>query len=333
MLHCLHLWGVDGRPSLVSPESLALFWYLGDELAGVPARQRSDWELVFSNNTSLSPTGVLPLLCLIEDDLEDGRRKVMRNICGYGDIVQYIINEVQCRNTGLLDLAAGVHYLKRELGLLTLYQMYLNRDNYVQFTRKQFSKLLYWPMWYNAPIQTRAKVKRQCEERLALEFLPLDEDDLEDTPSELQGAMEQPEQLTQSKTFRLKQSQNMRRKEELSAKKLELQFFHKLIEVLHHSQVLEDELHTDFEFAYTNLLQAYVYVLVNLPDGDSTRARIEREFGSEYLQGIEHAIDLKNNGAGLLKIREAQFQEQGNIIMSVYHKARQTAQYLSGEAW
>lgn len=76
----VHLWGENGKPSLISAESVALVWFVkacGSEQTKALVK---GLEVVFSNNTDLSPDGKLPVLIL-----DDGMK-----VTGYVNIVLYL---------------------------------------------------------------------------------------------------------------------------------------------------------------------------------------------------------------------------------------------------
>ena len=126
----IHLWGLNGKASLVSPESVALLWLLNDIPSG------HEVTVVFSNNTDLSPNQQLPLL--IEGD---------KKLYGFTNIAGFLYEQESALEMALL------HFAHDHICALTQYQLYLNKTNYDGFTRKIFAYLLEWPMWYNTPLK------------------------------------------------------------------------------------------------------------------------------------------------------------------------------------
>ncbi|AAS52056.1 ADR136Cp [Eremothecium gossypii ATCC 10895] len=134
----IHLWGVDGAPALISPESIALFWLVNT--------CEVECTVVFSNNAHLSPREELPLYVG-----EDGSAAYE-----YPEIVEQLLG----RELGLEERSL-VCWAAERCGALSDYQLYLNRKNYEQYTRRVFSQLLPWPLWYNTPVQRRERARAQ----------------------------------------------------------------------------------------------------------------------------------------------------------------------------
>lgn len=318
MMKVFHLWGVNGEPSFISPESVALYWILNDPELGYFTNDDDDKEIVFSNNTDLSPTGHLPLLIVSDEGMNDVK------IAGFDSIIRYfqrlMITDDE-HNEQLYENAL-LEYVMHDICPLTLYQLYLNKSNYVGFTRKQFSKLLYFPMWYNVPIGYRAAIRSQCDKQLNLEYALVEEDpdyvsDNEDT-NVLDVA-----NMAQSKTFKLKAKSLVRNKNELYEIKHNLQYLNKMADVLKEWYTIRYESlprgHTHY-VAADILLWANIYIQINLPEGSKVLDRLTEDLTEEQVTQVLEIIGKLSKRCNVLKERDPIFKEQGNVVMSLYHK-------------
>ncbi|SMN22588.1 similar to Saccharomyces cerevisiae YMR060C SAM37 Component of the Sorting and Assembly Machinery (SAM or TOB complex) of the mitochondrial outer membrane [Maudiozyma saulgeensis] len=313
-----HLWGINGEPSFISPESVALYWILNNsELGYLSTDDDNDVrEVVFSNNTDLSPTGHLPLLIISDEGAEEVK------ISGFDNIIRYFqqFPAIEEGNNEQLYENALMEHLIHNFCPLTLYQLYLNKSNYVGFTRKQFSKLLYFPMWYNVPISYRATIRAQCDKQLNLEYALVEEDP--DYVSDEETSMKEAANVAQSRTFKLKAKSLIRNKNELFETKHNLQYLNKMVDILKdwfsiRYMVLPRE-HTPI--AADILLWANIYVQVSLPEGTKVLDRIKEDLGQEQANNIMEMIHKLSTKSAVLKERHPTFQEQGNAVMSLYHK-------------
>lgn len=294
----VYLWGEEGKPSLVSSESIALYWFLNNYY-----RDYKSIEVVFANNTDLSPNEELPLL------VKDGKKW-----SGFVDIVSFLMEKVPNKDdveTTLLQ--DGLLEFTGELNILTEYQMYLNRTNYETFTRKAFSKLLYWPMWYNTPMNYRTRARQRCSH--ALGYLMHSDD-----PDSLESLQLESTRLPQSKTFQATQDRKVRNKEELQNVKHNLQYLTRLkdylttwIEVRNSLPHGNDIIPADF------LLWANLFVQLNLPDGNKVGQQIKDALNEDFYQLVQNKIDQFSSMEPQASQRAPHFQEQGNVIMSIYN--------------
>lgn len=148
----LHVWGVDNKISITSPECIAAAWLLCIHL--VP--QQVPFLIVTSNNTNLTRTGRLPLL--VENDKET------QSLEGYADIAEYISSAYPTDSTKFVpdqrllarDQLANMAFtawMHKTINYLNQYNLYVNTKNYENYTRKVFLKYLPFPMQYNQPLK------------------------------------------------------------------------------------------------------------------------------------------------------------------------------------
>lgn len=317
MKYTYHLFGVDGDPSLLCPESVALFWVLNSQ-----ANNISQYEVVFSNNTDLSPIKELPLL-IVDSHISD---KHIEYHAGFNDIIQYLIKNNQFKgNTSLsLDIIAALEFLTTEFKYMTLYQLYLNKKNYTNYTRKQFSKLFYWPAWYTAPLQIRSKVRDICNQTLQLEYLPIDDEELQEISANKEEDATVEDELTQSKSLKLSQITKRNKLEELKSFKHHLQYCTKLCELIDSWQELKTNIQVDPQTL--QILETYFtsnfYIQISLPEGDSILKYLKRNLQEQEVSIITDKIAHYSYLDNKLTIREPSFSEQGNMAMSLYHKVK-----------
>lgn len=300
----VHLWGRNGVPSLVCPESVALYWFFTGYY------DREDIEIVFSNNTDMSPNGELPLLLVVEGS------KVVNKVCGFSNIVDYLgENDVgstaQIDNKALLP-SALLQFTKNELNTLTEYQLYLNKQNYEAFTRKEFSQLLYWPLWYNTPLQNRSRANKKCTNLLIV--LPGEDDDEEDK-------LDDAAKIAQSKTFKITQEKKQKQKDELKNVALNFQYMKKLSKTLGKWIHVRETILSNKVIPADLLMWANIYVQLKLPDGDKTSNHLSETMGTDFMNTLQSHLELCSNFEIKINQREPAFSEQGNVIMSIYHLA------------
>ncbi|CAL9736013.1 sorting assembly machinery 37 kDa subunit [Monosporozyma servazzii] len=318
-----HLFGVAGEPSLICPESIALFWVLNKH-----AKDTTQYEVVFSNNTDLSPVRELPLLVVSEGN-DDGSRQ---SLAGFTDIIQYLIenDHIEGATSMSLDAIAALQFLSTDFKCMTLYQLYLNKSGYTKYTRKQFSKLLYWPAWYTTPLQIRSTVRDLCNETLQLEYLPIDEEELQElSSSKEEEAITLESELAQSKSLQLSQMTKRNKLDELKSFKHQLQYCNKLGELLQSWQDLTHDIQVDS--TVLQILEIYyianLYIQITLPDNDSILKCLKQNLKENEVTEIVQKSHTYSTIDNKLTIREPTFTEQGNITMSVYHKLKSYTSY------
>lgn len=302
----IHMWGLEEKPSLISPESIGLYWFLNGYYSKVQVAH--EIEFVFSNNTDLSPNEELPLLVLGDN-----------KISGFVNIVDYLMqdltSEIDDKGTALLQ-SSLLQYTSSDLTVLTNYQLYLNKENYEAFTRRHFCRLLYWPMWYNTPLHYRAVARERCEDLLG--YLPSEEEEA------LSGSTE-PSELAQSKTFKVTQQNKRKGKEELQNAKFNMQFLNKLSEHLKVWIQVRERAMSEKVIPADLLMWANIYVQLQLPDKDKVATHLSQTLGSDFFATLQKQLDLCSHFEPIIPFREPTFQEQGNAIMSIYNKG---AKYL-----
>lgn len=302
----IHMWGLEEKPSLISPESIGLYWFLNGYYCKLQVAH--EIEFVFSNNTDLSPNEELPLLVLGDN-----------KISGFVNIVDYLMqdltSEIDDKGTALLQ-SSLLQYTSSDLTVLTNYQLYLNKENYETFTRRHFCRLLYWPMWYNTPLHYRAVARERCEDLLG--YLPSEEEEA------LSGSTE-PSELAQSKTFKVTQQNKRKGKEELQNAKFNMQYLNKLSEHMKVWIQVRERAMSEKVIPADLLMWANIYVQLQLPDKDKVATHLSQTLGSDFFATLQKQLDLCSHFEPIIPFREPTFQEQGNAIMSIYNKG---AKYL-----
>lgn len=302
----IHMWGLEEKPSLISPESIGLYWFLNGYYSKLQVAH--EIEFVFSNNTDLSPNEELPLLVLGDN-----------KISGFVNIVDYLMqdltSEIDDKGTALLQ-SSLLQYTSSDLTVLTNYQLYLNKENYETFTRRHFCRLLYWPMWYNTPLHYRAVARERCEDLLG--YLPSEEEEA------LSGSTE-PSELAQSKTFKVTQQNKRKGKEELQNAKFNMQYLNKLSEHMKVWIQVRERAMSEKVIPADLLMWANIYVQLQLPDKDKVATHLSQTLGSDFFATLQKQLDLCSHFEPIIPFREPTFQEQGNAIMSIYNKG---AKYL-----
>lgn len=322
----VHLWGIDCTASMISPQSVALMWLL--------LKIDADCTLVFSNNTYLSPTNELPLL--IEHNSEGAEETNEKLVCGYMDIAKFLLEKEDVAIS--LEITGILHFLMQDWNYLTLYQLFLDKDNYQEFTNRELGKLFSWPLSLFLPMQLGSKVKTECNEILNIDFLPIDDEDIETyidnenklSPNDnLHDTADIQYDIAQSKTFKLQKLTKRKQQEELLKAKHNLQF------LTHLNQSIEEwfELTKSLEISNWEtsviecLFYACLYIQLNLPSGELIRQHLGKTFPNwSYQESIDRYMvqfsdDNESKPTG--KTRLPHFTEQNNIIMSIYNKSNQ----------
>lgn len=292
----LYLWGKD-RASGISGESIALEWYL-------KSKALREVEIVFANNTDISPLGRLPVL------------KVCSNgdyIHGFLNIVDYLEPKRKDEFTDmekLMELSA-MSMLDSNLKTLNEYQLYLDKNNYITFTRKELSQLLYFPFNFNAAYEYRNRAKEQCVD---LEYLPVEEKEDEnedDGPADYE--------LAQSKTFALRGLRKRQRAEELKSIRLNRNYMHKLLEFLDQWDSITDDLPKTSPVPI--LYYSYMYIqLVILPNNNEICKYLKEMKSNGYVDTLKETFTKYNALDFNLNVREPVFRERGDLISTLLNK-------------
>ncbi|SCU96394.1 LANO_0E13388g1_1 [Lachancea nothofagi CBS 11611] len=283
----LHLWGLDGKPSVVSPESVALFWLLNE------LDLKSRITVVFSNNTDLSPTQELPLLV-----------NGVSRLSGFANIASFFCAPKSALETALLQFAQD------HIGALTQYQLYLNRNNYDQFTRKVFAYLLQWPMWYNTPLTNRSLARKRCE---ALGYFGHADDE-----DHFEFDAEQIDELVQSKAFKLTKASKARKEDLLKSARFNLQYMNRLGDQIKCWLEAREKLEPQPVLASDYLVWANLFVQLELPDGNLVREHLQRTLGKDKYEVLAANLENCSQSTSRLYQRGPTFEERGNVVMSAY---------------
>ncbi|AET38909.1 SAM complex subunit SAM37 Ecym_3423 [Eremothecium cymbalariae DBVPG len=284
----IHLWGEAMKPSLVSPESIALYWFIN--------LYNIETTMVFSNNTDVSPNNELPV-CICSDG---------SYIYGYQGIVEMFLD----KKMSLLE-AGLIQHTVSTFGCLTDYQLYLNKVNYEKYTRKIFSYLLHWPMWYNTPLKYRELVKKKCANLGYIES----SDDANIGNSITDQA--EKELARSSKAFRNIEKQHEKNQQTLNYVKYSMQYMSKLDSSLTPWIEARKEIGKELN-VLDILLYAHIYVQMILPDGARIKEHLKKTF-PEFFTMLMSTCDIcSSRKADKVTIRDPTFLESGNIPMTVY---------------
>lgn len=148
----LHVWGKDTDISLIDPESRACSWLLFLHLTHF----NTPFSVITSCNTNLADTRKLPLL-IVHDGTSIEKHE------GYYAIVEYVSklhpaeskfipNNRMSSKERLVNLTL-TNYIHNTFHYLNQYNLYVVREIYELYTRKLFSSLLPFPMYYNQPLK------------------------------------------------------------------------------------------------------------------------------------------------------------------------------------
>ena len=295
----LHLWGTQGQPSLVSPESIALCWMVNDSTFDSPV------EVVFSNNTDLSPTGELPLL--IE---EDGKKST-----GVYTIVQRLAGGSDRDTESSLLCDALLQFAADELKKCTMYQLFLNTVNYNEYTSKVYSYLLHWPFWYNTPLNGKACAQKLCQD-MAIS-IPDDDDDLDSGAKGSQNShQDKAIEMAQSQVFKVARDNKKQQKKRLQDLKNNSRVISNLTQILTHWTTARPAVDAKLIPADL-LLAAHLKVQMDLPQGDIVNAHLLNNFPTLYSTVKE--IQQRNSALQIPNIRDPSFTESGNVVMSTFN--------------
>ncbi|KAL3232771.1 Sorting assembly machinery 37 kDa subunit [Nakaseomyces bracarensis] len=302
-MYTLYLWGIDGKGHPISGESIALVWYLQRHAC------ESELEVVFGNNTDMSPIGKLPVLYLNDEEYVHGIESIIKALCPQ-------IYSRYSSEQNLMERAA-MSILDNDLRLLNEYQLYLDKKNYVEYTRKQFSRLFYFPFNYNSAYEMRNKAKIDCAH---LEYLSIDDDDITGVDGENNVETSEDYELAQSKTFKLKGMKKRQQVEELKSIRLNRKYMRALVEFLEQWDDVSNSLSSDSPAFY--LFYAYMYVQMTvLPNGEEISEYLKDKKGIEYVDKITNTCDnYQSEVNNKLRSRDATFREQGSLVSSVLHR-------------
>ncbi|CDO96537.1 unnamed protein product [Kluyveromyces dobzhanskii CBS 2104] len=294
----LHLWGLDGKPSLISPESIALCWFLNDN-----ERSTLAVDVVYSNNTDLSSTGELPLLI-------DGSGK---KTVGLYSIVE-VLSEEEDKDKSLLAFAL-LQFVLQEMRKCTMYQLYLNPVNYTEYTSKVYSYLLHWPFWYNTPLNNRSAARELCRDLTI--SIPDDDENVSLTGGEIDMS-DKATDLAQSKVFKVTRDSKRQQNKKLQELKNNSKFTTKLDGILAHWESARPSLGSSYIPADL-LLAAHFKVQMALPQGELLRNHLSSRFPTLY-----HKVNklIETNDKLNVPNRDPTFNESGNILNSVYNFLR-----------
>jgi len=146
----LHVWGTPEELAIIDADCLATIWYM---TLIVPHEK---FQIITSSNTDLSKSGKLPTL-RSDDGQYDGILNIIRylNELGY-DLDANLSKEQRALNHGLLL------YIQDKFQIITDYTLFLNKENYEQYSRSIFKNYLPFPMQYNTPLHYRSLAKTNC---------------------------------------------------------------------------------------------------------------------------------------------------------------------------
>lgn len=241
----LYLWGSDGTPSWISPESMALARLVREKC------KPGTLEIVYSNNPKLSPDGRLPLLVGDQGKL----------FLGYEDICYHLWGDSEGKggdsdvfSENFNDLAL-LNTLSTDLRTLVNAQLFINKQNYRNFTRYEVCKLLPWTMRYVLPQQWSNEAKLSLEDMLGITV----------DCKEVVDDADKENILAQSKPLQLQESKKKHTANELNALKQSSLIRARCSKLM--SEVEELKQNGAKSLAVLWLYDAQLYVLSQLPSG------------------------------------------------------------------
>ena len=289
----IHLWGYEStcQPSLISPESIALYWFLKEEGDRV---SREDVEIVFSNNPSLSPNYHLPLLIDKQEgtvdpkDANDTFKKPATTttttiLSGYDNITRYLTRASDdAMSSALLQFVAD------DVGSLTEWALYSNSSNFDGFTRGEHSRLLQCERRLFLGGASATSVRASVLKRLNTE------EEGEEGETVTEEATTAPEDLAQSKVFKLRlENRRQRTKRELRDFTHKIAYLSRLVDAFRRWREATTTAASSSSSSFTVttaarlLLRAHLRVQLSLPDtGDAARDRLSAEFSEEFVNGV-----------------------------------------------
>ncbi|KAL6947186.1 hypothetical protein ACO0QE_002061 [Hanseniaspora vineae] len=170
----LHVWWdyFANEPSVVSPESVALCKYINHQRS--KHNGLDNVTIIGSNNLDIFGGGFqLPLLVV-----KDETSTCKQFISGFLNIVLYLEHMVQKQEHNYskkklsLQDKMLLNYLCNKLTLMTEYQLFLNLDNYKNYTKLHLFRLFPFPFnWLNDPLRLRKKIEQKLNKYLKIGYV------------------------------------------------------------------------------------------------------------------------------------------------------------------
>ncbi|ODQ65755.1 hypothetical protein NADFUDRAFT_65615 [Nadsonia fulvescens var. elongata DSM 6958] len=148
----LHVYGPLDNQLSFSPECQAAIWYLALTIGP------SNFSVVQSSNTFIAKNGQLPAL-RTNNTTYGGLYSIIYYLKGDGfDLDSKLpeINKAQC--------TALSSYITQYGNVCSQYLLFMDKENYEGVMRPLFTRLLPFPMQYNAPGKMRETAKKQCSD-------------------------------------------------------------------------------------------------------------------------------------------------------------------------
>lgn len=147
----IYTWGDGAKVAPFDAESVAIARFVAKHCD-------SDVELFPTSDYLSSFTGKLPYM-----EIEGGQ------VHGFKAIVKRLVQDGQCHYqmlTGDKKFTDDgfVDYILEQFGVITNYNLFLNKDNYVGYVRPMFKDLLPFPLQYKPPMQFRDHAVQVCDE-------------------------------------------------------------------------------------------------------------------------------------------------------------------------
>lgn len=151
----LHVWGPLGDIPSFSPDCLAAVWLLYLTVGSTLVNQIS---IVQSSNTYMSAKGELPVLRHNEQTISG-----IHSISRYLESMGYVLDgEQDLTPTDRATCASLASYIKTDVSIVTLYSLFIHKENFEQVTSPLLSSLVPFPMQYNLSLSLHDIAKRQC---------------------------------------------------------------------------------------------------------------------------------------------------------------------------
>lgn len=149
----VYVWGDGSQLASFDAPSIAIAHYL--------ALYYPDIKLIPNSNVSGSYNGTLPMLIT-----ENGQQ-----IHGYKGIVEYLKGnfigngKLEEQKDAEMNLIYGgfMESLLETFEVITAYNLFLNKDNYIKYTRPLFKNLLPFPLQYGTPLRLKRAASDLCE--------------------------------------------------------------------------------------------------------------------------------------------------------------------------
>lgn len=252
----IYVWGNGSKVASFHPQSVAIASYVSSHCPDVI--------VIPNSNISLSTTGELPFL-LLEDNTQ---------IHGYSSIVSHL-NHTKAQSPDQSLLNDGfLEYMSECCEVITSYNLFLNKDNYVSYTRPLFKSLLPFPLQYKPPIDMRASATRICQES----GITADDSAKDDNSEDIERIRAQEEKLKEMPVINdLQKSQVDKSLADLAMKKGILTNM-KCLDLL--QEVIDTYKSLDLPSDSSSVILFFSYLQVN------TLSEMESSFVSDYL--IQH---------------------------------------------